>query len=214
MAHDFSARMALALPTDFLGQHVFLFVGLGNADRFLHTYLPAERGTVVFDGDRWAMSESGSKATLISHVIGDEVVFAFRSKFPTGHLRPFKENTSVVSGGHSCVHVGKFYFSVNGLNRWPGESSVLSASPAIGELLLYVIQPQALFHSRRDLTRSHLEPLRQFSKLSSAESIVHLPPPVVNHTLPEARQNKLNSEDQTNKEVKISLQNHSDCCID
>jgi hypothetical protein len=132
------------------------------------------------------MSESGSRATLISHVIA------------TGHLRPFK-GSSVMAGGHFRVYVGKFYFSVNSLRRWPGESSVLSASPAIGGLLLYMIQPQALFHSRRYLTRSHVEPPRQFLKLSSAESIVHLPPPAVNHTLSEARQNKLNSEDQTKK---------------
>jgi hypothetical protein len=63
----------------------------------------------------------------------------------------------------------------------PGESSVLSASPVIGGLLLYSVYDSA-----------------------SAESIVHLPPPAVNYTLPEARQNMLNSEDRTNKEVKSS----------
>lgn len=47
MAHDFSACTALALPTDFLRLHVFLFVGTRETDRFLHTYLPA----VVFDGE-------------------------------------------------------------------------------------------------------------------------------------------------------------------
>lgn len=69
-------------PRIFSGGTFSCLLGLGNADRFLHTYLPAERGTVVFDGDRWAMSESGSRATLISHVIGDEVVFAFPSFRP------------------------------------------------------------------------------------------------------------------------------------
>jgi hypothetical protein len=93
----------------------------------IRTYL---QSCSMESGDRWAMSESGSRATLISHVIA------------TGHLRPFK-GSSVMAGGHFRVYVGKFYFSVNSLRRWPGESSVLSASPAIGGLLLYSVYDSA-----------------------------------------------------------------------
>jgi hypothetical protein len=57
----------------------------------------------VFDGERWAKSESGSRATSVSPVMEVKLICV---SFQVSDRRPFKENASAVSGGRFCVLVG------------------------------------------------------------------------------------------------------------
>jgi hypothetical protein len=98
---------------------------------------------------------------------------------------------------------------------------VSSASWPAMPSLLYVIQPQAVFHSQRDLTRPYVEPLRQFHRFSSAELIVHLPPLAVNHTPPirlngqkRVNTNLFLKDQNQQRRFRSSLSNHSEYSLD
>jgi hypothetical protein len=139
---------------------------------FLHTYCTCRariRGncrvgwTLVGQGRGGGLASTGKSCFSLFSCDSDFFMrsflpFVFVPSFP-GRLRPVERPRkhvsvclSVVLGGRFCVPVGNLYFSVNGPNNGLGTQGC--RSQVASYLSLHVVQPPAVVHSQRDMTRS------------------------------------------------------------
>jgi len=136
---------------------MFLFVE--TRETFVPACVPAERGTVVSDGDWWGqVTKSG---------IASREKSSFACAFYMMLFLPFGVSFQVSSRPAAAVHnqvkfvrgIGRpilrpcwdFYSSVNGLSNGPGTPA--SHPSVVNRWRLYVIQPDSVAHTQRDLTR-------------------------------------------------------------